>query len=148
MPINNNLAKADEVIFDMIVRAAKLGEPCPGNQEMATATGYKSISTAADAVKRLEAAGRITVERFNKTRTVHIPSLGISTRKIGPQGRTAAMPIRFVRKPEVLIERKLWNHIITEAKKIGRSDAELLGELLWLGWETYCDEAVKADRAA
>jgi hypothetical protein len=70
-------------IFLELVRAANFGLPCPSNAELAEVAGLRDGIAASDALKKLRAAGRITVNRageaMNSSRIVTIVETGKRT---------------------------------------------------------------------
>ncbi len=49
-------------VFEMLARAARRGEPCPTNDELARACGLSGKLAASYRVRRLAAMGHVTVE--------------------------------------------------------------------------------------
>jgi hypothetical protein len=60
---------------------ARLGEPCPRNDEICGRFNFGSGATASRMIKNLEAAGTIRVERFQTSRMVTIIATGDSTQR-------------------------------------------------------------------
>ena len=76
----NQLRGIAETTYAMIVEAARTGQPCPTNGEVAQKVGVFSRSCAQDAFKTLELRGLITVERpAGNKRIVTVVETGQST---------------------------------------------------------------------
>ena len=67
------------ICFRMLEWAARNGEPCPTNAQIAFMIGKRSMSTAAAYVNQLETAGLIAVERGSCARVVTIVASGKKT---------------------------------------------------------------------
>lgn len=70
-----------ERLFEMLTVAARLGAPCPTNSEIADRLGLTKPEIAVDLMKLLEQRGRITVERFQRSRVVTIVESGLATER-------------------------------------------------------------------
>lgn len=75
-----------DTLYAWLRDCAEAAEPCPTNVEIAARFGLKSVSSAANAVKRLEKEGRIAVARTRNTRTVTITETGARTLEMEPAG--------------------------------------------------------------
>lgn len=82
--IPNARMTADDVVFNAIERAARLGQRCPSNSDLAAAIGAKSPSGAVPVLARLVRRGALVVHSGNNARVVDIPSLGIGTAGLLP----------------------------------------------------------------
>lgn len=80
-------------VLEMIDRAAKARQVCPTNNEICGQIGWQSSSGAANAIRRLEAAGIICVTRFQNARVVEILATGLRT--VPPEWSTCAPHHRF-----------------------------------------------------
>lgn len=65
-------------VFEIVKRAAELGEPCPTNKLMAERLGCSSVRIS-DSISFLHSAGMIEVQRMNARRIVTICASGLST---------------------------------------------------------------------
>ncbi len=72
-------AKAANVAYDHLVRAATAGAPCPGNVRLAQIIGRKSQSSATKVLDNLVSRGMIRLERFQNHRIVTIVATGKRT---------------------------------------------------------------------
>lgn len=87
-------------LFDMISAATETGAPCPSNVDLARTCGYSAATGPAKAIKRLIAAGLISVEHITNGRTITVCATGKSA-VTAPQGKPAPIvpdSIRTVRK--------------------------------------------------
>lgn len=66
-------------LLALLTKCADAGRPAPTNAELAELLGLQHQNGASAALKRLEALGEVTVERFSNTRIVTIRSTGKST---------------------------------------------------------------------
>jgi hypothetical protein len=66
-------------VFEVLADAAARGAPCPTNKEISDTVGLLTASNASEMVRRLEAAGRIRVNRFSCTRVIEIVATGART---------------------------------------------------------------------
>lgn len=85
----------EQIIYDMLAKAAERGDQCPSNAVLAVAIGANSISGPVRYVNDLAAKGIIRVERSQRFRIVTIVATGKSTAKphdkyIAAQHNTAA----------------------------------------------------------
>jgi len=69
----------DMTVYSALVRAAEAGAPCPTNLVLCYMTGHASPSSVINAIKRLEEAGTISVQRFQRDRVVTITATGQKT---------------------------------------------------------------------
>lgn len=76
---------ADDVVFNAIEHAARVGRRCPTNSELASMMGARSPAAPVAVLARLARAGRIRVISGNNTRVVDIPEMGIGTAGLMPQ---------------------------------------------------------------
>ncbi|WP_225205060.1 hypothetical protein [Novosphingobium huizhouense] len=72
-------ATAVDRVFALLVHAAEAHAPCPKNDEICGAIGASSTATAARMLDRLQAEGRIEVQRGNCNRVVTICATGKRT---------------------------------------------------------------------
>lgn len=73
------LTPAEAIAYRMIYEAAEAGEPCPMNVDIEIAIGANSSSMGPITVRRLEAKGLITVERYYRARVVTVIATGKTT---------------------------------------------------------------------
>lgn len=66
-------------ILEIVTQAAVEGRECPSNLVLKDAVGVGSIATVSQDLTKLERAGLVRVERFNRARRVMITRLGLST---------------------------------------------------------------------
>ena len=69
-------------LYGWLACCAMVPEPCPPNDTIRDRYGFKSISTSAAAIRKLEAMGRIEVQRGTNVRRVKIVATGSSTAAI------------------------------------------------------------------
>lgn len=69
-------------LYGWLAGCAMDRDPCPLNQEICDKYGFKSVSTSAYAIGKLEATGRIEVMRGTNVRRVKIVATGSSTAAI------------------------------------------------------------------
>lgn len=77
-------AAIDLAVLREVTRAADAGEPCPSNNGLTDLIGAQSPSSPVNALRRLERAGLIRVERFATARRVTIVATGRQTRLDAP----------------------------------------------------------------
>lgn len=80
------LTDSELIVFAAIKVAARNGEPCPTNMDLAELLACNSIATPCRALKSLEAKGFVTVERYQHARQVFIRGTGLSTAE--PRNKT------------------------------------------------------------
>lgn len=73
------MSRAVDQIYDHLARCAEAGLPCPTNDMLIGLVGWQSPSAASVALGRLEAAGRIIVQRGQASRIVTIVATGKRT---------------------------------------------------------------------
>ncbi len=97
----------DNRVFDALVRAASEGVRCPGNDELALVAGFHGSATSSASLKRLEAAGKIAVERGNCSRVVTIIATGKKTAGVvsAPHWRDRAKASTIVAEVSVEADR-------------------------------------------
>ena len=73
----------ERLIYKLLVAAAKRGEPCPTNAELAARVGLAGAVAASYRVRRLVAAGKITVDEPSpvERRVITIIATGDRTRR-------------------------------------------------------------------
>jgi hypothetical protein len=76
MAILGGMAMTDRRIYGAIAEAARAALPCPTADDLMEVSGYKAVSSTVEAMQRLEAAGVIVVERYQRSRRVQIVSTG------------------------------------------------------------------------
>ncbi len=86
------LSRSEEIILMEIAQAAKDGRVCPTYLDLNEAIGAESSSTSPSIVARLERKGLITVQRYQRFRTVTICATGETT---------ARSPSMHVERPHV-----------------------------------------------
>jgi Mn-dependent DtxR family transcriptional regulator len=69
----------EQVVLQILTRAATLGDVAPKNAYIAQSLGCSTPSTGAAIVARLEAKGLIRVHRFNDSRVIEIIATGAKT---------------------------------------------------------------------
>jgi hypothetical protein len=77
--ISASQASAAIKVLKAIERAARSGEPAPTNEEIAGLLGAASVRSGANMIAMLEQAGKIRVDRYIRSRVIHLVGLGIST---------------------------------------------------------------------
>lgn len=80
-------------LLAILAEAAAKGQECPTNIDLSCRFGYSSISAAVPWFKELEAAGLISVQRFQRARVVTIVETGAATsapRFVDPHWRDVA----------------------------------------------------------
>lgn len=74
-----DLTNSELIVFAAIKAAARNGEPCPSNMDLAALLDCSSIATPCRALKGLEAKGFVTVERYQHSRQVFIGGTDLAT---------------------------------------------------------------------
>ena len=77
--VRMGLTERQRRLYETIVAAARAGQVCPTNREIADLSGLVSASAVADALGRLQRKGVVDVVRFNRARVVRFPGLGLET---------------------------------------------------------------------
>lgn len=141
-PTQYDREKAKEAVFAKLEEAAKVGAPCPSAEDLAEVAGVESISTTVALMHVLEREGRITVDRFQKGRTVVINATGDSTaepanqtphwRDIAREVPTPTVDLVAQRQPSAR------NMIFALAKRQGKSPQDYMVDLILLGLEVVC----------
>ncbi|WP_066807160.1 hypothetical protein [Sphingomonas asaccharolytica] len=67
------------IILEAISRAAERDDICPSSEILAELTGHASLSTLVYHVRQLEAFGKISVIRYQRSRVVRVSATGKST---------------------------------------------------------------------
>ncbi|MBA4092277.1 MAG: hypothetical protein C0494_17030 [Sphingobium sp.] len=82
-PASDDAKRATRAVLRLLVRAAKRGEPCPTNAELARAVGLKDAVAASYRMRRLVKDGAIVVEEPSplERRVVTIVASGARTRR-------------------------------------------------------------------
>lgn len=134
--------KAKEAVFQCIDQAAELGVMCPTADDLAEASGVQSVSTTVALMHILEDEGRISVQRYQKSRMVTITATGKSTAEPANQTphwreRPRDIPVPTVqtiqqRNPDIA------QQIFAAARRNDRSPQDYLADLVFLGWEVEC----------
>lgn len=140
------LTNDERIILTALIRAARLGEKCPTNEDLLGLLPERSsLSGIIKIMQRLEARGTITVERYQRSRRVTIVASGQSTQDPANKAlhwRQRPRP-KNVPAPSLtaLTERKpeLARLIHTEARKRGKAPQEFLCDLVWFGWNSLRD---------
>lgn len=71
--------EARRIIFEALKRTAERGDICPTTEMLITLCNLEALSTGVYHVRQLEARGRITVVRHQRSRVVSITATGHST---------------------------------------------------------------------
>ena len=82
------LTERQRRLYETIAVAARDGRVCPTNKDIAELSGLVSASAVADALGRLQKKGAVEVVRFNRSRIVRFPTLGLTTAE-PPKPRSA-----------------------------------------------------------
>lgn len=94
-------------LYGWLACCAMVPEPCPPNEAIRAKYGFKSISTSAAAIMKLEAMGRIEVQRGTNVRRVKIVATGSSTAAIkAPPPKMPKLRARPAPKPEPAAPRR------------------------------------------
>lgn len=141
----------EQRLYDALVPIAAAGLPCPSNEELAELLGV-SISAPPGVLTRLEHKGLIQVERYQRSRVVTIVATGARTQQpastaVHWRDRPAGVPapsITTVRshRPELI------DHIAERAAASGTSIADLLCDLVWIGWQKLVNDESVSDRGS
>lgn len=86
------LTSQEKIVYEMIVKAAQQGRPCPSNLDIEMEVGCNSSSIPPGIVKRLEDKGYIKVIRFQRAREVFINATA---------QKTARHPDRKTERPHI-----------------------------------------------
>lgn len=70
------MTPTQSLVLKMLEDAASRGMPCPTNQEIADMLDVNSVSSASHMLKRLEADGKIIIDKFQASRVVKIIATG------------------------------------------------------------------------
>ena len=78
--IGRPLTANQQIVYQAIDQAAKAGQYCPKNDELAGALGAQSAQTAGAILKNLERWGLIAIESAGRHRRVRVIPTGQVTR--------------------------------------------------------------------
>jgi len=67
-----------KTVYDLLVKAALAGEPCPSNAALCEALDASSVSTPAHAISRMAKAGRLRVKHCSNGREVYLVDLDVT----------------------------------------------------------------------
>jgi len=67
-----------KTVYDLLVKAALAGEPCPSNATLCEALDASSVSTPAHAISRMAKAGRLRVKHCSNGREVYLVDLDVT----------------------------------------------------------------------
>ena len=135
------LSSWERIALAAIMEAADSGSPAPTCDELVERCGCNAVSTTADLVKRLERRGLIRVERYQRSRRIHVLATGKATAEPmnkRPHWRTTPRPTSLPSvAPSYVQQRKpdLAREIIVAARHEGLSVQDFIAELVWAGWQ-------------
>ncbi|ALC13821.1 hypothetical protein [Sphingopyxis sp. 113P3] len=134
-----DLPMKDRRIYGALVKAAEAGQPAPIADDLVDISGYSSVSSTVDAVKRLEQRGLIEVRRYQRSRQIMIVETGLWTAlplNTAPHWRdrprdipTPAPATVKARDADVSAEILKW----ASSRGVGLSEA--LADLVFVGWK-------------
>lgn len=122
------------MVYRALWKAAQNGEDCPTCDDLVDLIGCSAISVTVEIIHKLEAAGKIQVRRYQRSRQVFVVALGKWTRepanKALPWRRRQAVTLSDLRSdyPDETMELQL------QADKRGIPLPDYLRELIWAGW--------------
>jgi hypothetical protein len=87
------LSANEQVVLQLLTRAAATGAVAPKNVELAASLGCSTHSTGAAIVRRLESYGLIRVERFTDSRVIEI--VGTKKKTARPVGARLSKHYRY-----------------------------------------------------
>lgn len=133
------LSHNEIAIYRELVQAAREGRPCPNADQLNEVIDCSSASTSTTIMSRLERYGLIRVDRYQRSRQVHIVATGESTAEPAskvPHWRdrprevpTPAISVLKQRGPDVMAQIAAW------ASRRGVPVVDALADLVWVGWE-------------
>jgi hypothetical protein len=141
---NPSLTAVEQAVFDICLRAAREGRELDSIEDMRTELGALSYSTIPGIMKRLEAKGYITRQIFQRGRIVCIASTGQCT--MPPHDQTPHWRVRTDRVATPAIQqvrersKPISSMIEAEARLLGKSPADFLADLVYIGWHEYVAE--------
>jgi len=138
---NYDRTEAKEAIFDRLNLAAERGEICPIADELQEIAGVQSVSTTVALMHSLEEDKRITVERYQRSRVVTITGTGKSTatpNDMTPHWRSIPRDVPTPQQEAIREKRPdVARDIFLEARRLGKSPAEFLVDLVFIGWDVW-----------
>jgi hypothetical protein len=135
------LTQIEDQVLTICKRAAAEGRELDSIEDMRMALGALSYSTVPGVMKRLEAKGYITRQIFQRGRTVCITATGQCT--LPPRDQTPHWRVRTERVPAPAIQclrekaKPVSAMIEAEARLLGKSLSDFLGDLVYIGWHEY-----------
>jgi SOS-response transcriptional repressor LexA len=141
---SSSLSPIERDVLLLCEEAARHGQPAPSIEELTCAIGATGVSTVPGIMKRLEAKGYITRQIFQRGRTICITSTGQCT--LPPHDRTPHWRTRTEQVPTPAIQavrekvKPVAAMIEAEARLLGKSLSDFLGDLVYIGWAEYAAE--------
>jgi SOS-response transcriptional repressor LexA len=145
----NALTPIEQRVLEICDRAAEEGRELDSTESMTAAIGATGVSTIPGILKRLEAKGYIDRTVYQRGRRVCIAATGkctIPPRNTAPHWRErtdrvqtpAIQAVRDRAKPVAAM-------IEAEARLLGKSLTDFLGDLVYIGWHEYQAEKEGAE---
>lgn len=128
-------------VLDICDRAAREGRELDSIEDMRMALGALSYSTVPGIMKRLEAKGYISRTVYQRGRQVCITATGKCT--AAPNNLAPHWRFRTDNAPVPAIQafreraKPIAAMIETEARLMGKSLTDFLGDLVYIGWHEY-----------
>lgn len=138
---NPPLTTVERIVFERCQEAAAKGQPAPSIEDLSQDIGATGVATVPGIMKRLEAKGYITRQIFQRGRIVCISQTGQCT--LPPNDQTPHWRLRTDRVPSPTIQglsersKPIAAMIEVEARLIGKSLTDFLGDLVYIGWHEY-----------
>jgi hypothetical protein len=138
---NPPLSPIEQAVLGVCEKAAAEGRELDSIEDMRMELGALSYSTVPGVMKRLEEKGYITRQIFQRGRLVCITSTGQCTAP--PRDQTPHWRVRTdrVQTPAIQSVRERSKPIAAmieaEARLLGKSLSDFLGDLVYIGWSEY-----------
>lgn len=138
---NPPLSPVERIVFDKCQEAAANGLPAPSIENLSQDIGATGVATVPGIMKRLEDKGYITRQIFQRGRIVCISQTGQCT--LPPRDQTPHWRLRTDRVPSPTIQglrersKPIAAMIEAEARLLGKSLTDFLGDLVYIGWHEY-----------
>jgi hypothetical protein len=137
---------SEDVVLDALTRAAQFGVRCPSNEELGALLDY-GVSAPPGILRRLEMRGVIKVDRYQRERRVTIIATGQQTSEV----RTPAVhwrdrPQDVPSPPAHAVAAKrpdTARDVFATARRLGRSPADFLADLVWIGWAHWQEQEIQ-----
>lgn len=137
------LSAIEAQVLDICTRAAEEGRPLEPTEIIMEQIGANGVATVPGVLKRLEAKGLITRNVYQRGRQVCIVATGECTAPPNDTSPHWRLRDRSNDPPAPAIQQlrqrdmSLAMQIEQEARRSGKSMAEFLADLVYIGWHAY-----------